>query len=155
MARKRKIHAKPPLVGKKLSFTASRLTSRGGKRDYDLKKVSASERVREFLSEPLTVSAGKPFFNAFRESLVLKKSVLVNHVKSTNHESNLYKTIRDEGIWLMPLRNMIFRQTHRKGETLNGESKVYRIKVLMALIKAGSRKARVSSPERSFARKWL
>ena len=54
LARKRKIHPNPPPVGKKRSHTTNT-----GKRNYDPKKVSPSERVREFPAENLTVSGGK------------------------------------------------------------------------------------------------
>jgi hypothetical protein len=134
LARKRKIHANPPPVGKKRSQTTST-----GKRNYDPKKVSPSERVREFPGEHLTVSSGKLFCKACRESLVLKKSVLVSHVKSTKHECSKQKLLQNQSSE-RDIADALAKhdgQTHRKGETLDEESKVYRVKVLMAFMKAG------------------
>ena len=68
LARKRRNHANPPPVGKKRFHATST-----GKRNYDPKKVSASERVREFPGKHLTVSGGKLFCITCRESVVLKK----------------------------------------------------------------------------------
>ncbi|CAB4034674.1 zinc finger MYM-type 1-like [Paramuricea clavata] len=132
LARKRKIN--PPPVGKKRSQTTST-----GKRNYDPKKVSPSERVREFPGEHLTVSSGKRFCKACRESLVLKKSVLVSHVKSTKHECSKQKLLQNQSSE-RDIADALAKhdgQTHRKGETLDEESKVYRVKVLMAFMKAG------------------
>ena len=63
---------------------------------YDPKKVSPSERVREFPGEYLTLSGGKLFWKACRESVVLKKSVLISHVKSAKHECSKQKLLQNQ-----------------------------------------------------------
>ena len=78
LGRKRRIHTNPPPVGKKRSLYG---TSAG---KHDPKSVSPA-RVTEFPGEHLTVSAGKLFCNACRECLVLKRSVVASHVKSSKH----------------------------------------------------------------------
>ena len=47
--------------------------------------VSASQRVREFAGENFSVLLGKLFCNACRETLSVKKSVLIQQVKSVKH----------------------------------------------------------------------
>ena len=49
---------------------------------HEPQSVSASQRVREFAGENLSVLSGKLFCNAFQETLSVKKSVLIQHVKS-------------------------------------------------------------------------
>ena len=52
---------------------------------HEPRSVSASQRVSEFAGENLSVLSGKLFCNACRETLSVKKSVLIQHVKSVKH----------------------------------------------------------------------
>ena len=52
---------------------------------HEPQSVSASQRVREFAGENLSVLSGKLFCSACRETLSVKKSVLIKHVKSVKH----------------------------------------------------------------------
>ena len=70
-----------PTVGKKHSSVAGRCAT------YNPKSTSPLQRVREFSSENLTVSAGKLFFSGYREELGLKLSVIQLHVKSNKHRA--------------------------------------------------------------------
>ena len=76
LSRKRSVHCNLPHSGKKRS---------SGTRKYDPKSVSPAKRVSEFTGEELTASAGRLFCKACRETLSLKRSSIVNHVKSSKH----------------------------------------------------------------------
>ena len=52
---------------------------------HEPRSVSASQRVREFAGENLSVLSGKLICNACQETLSVKKSVLIQHVKSEKH----------------------------------------------------------------------
>ena len=49
------------------------------------KTVSARERVNEFPDLCLTVTGKKPFCNACREELSLRKNIITNHVGCNKH----------------------------------------------------------------------
>ena len=76
MSRKRSVHCNQPPIGKKRS---------SGTRRSDPKSVPPSKRVSEFTGEQLTVSAGRLFCKACRETLSLKRSCISSHVKSSKH----------------------------------------------------------------------
>ena len=131
LARKRKISTNLPPVGQKRSKCGSASTS--------LKSVSPRDRVREFTDESLCVSAGKLFCRACREELAVKKSVVKNHVQSVKHESSKgrlkEKEKRDSDI--VDALQRYTKQIHPKGETLSDNTRVYRVKVVRAFLRAG------------------
>ncbi len=133
LGRKRSIHANPPPVGKKRSLYGAA----AGK--HDPKGVSPSQRAKEFPGEHLTVSAGKLFCRACRECLVIKRSVVVSHVKCTKHLEGKKKLLEKEGRERDLAQSLRAHdaQTHHKGETLPDEQNVYRVKVVMAFMQAG------------------
>ena len=49
------------------------------------KGVTPRQQVKEFPTEPFTVSHGQLFCSACREQLSLKRSILKNHVESLKH----------------------------------------------------------------------
>ena len=51
------------------------------------KGVTPRKRVKEFPTEPFTVSHGQLFCSACREQLSLKRSILKNHVESLKHRN--------------------------------------------------------------------
>ena len=51
------------------------------------KGVIPRKRVKEFPTEPFTVSHGQLFCSACREQLSLKRSILKNHVESLKHRN--------------------------------------------------------------------
>ena len=51
------------------------------------KGVTPRQRVKEFPTEPFTVSHGQLFYSACREQLSLKRSILKNHVESLKHRN--------------------------------------------------------------------
>ena len=108
-------------------------------RKHDPKTVTPSRRASEFPDEHLTASGGKLFCKASRECFALKRNVVVNHIKCAKHlrskEKLLEKEARERD--LAQALQKHDAQTHCKGETLNEDTKVYRVKVVMALMQAG------------------
>lgn len=81
------------------------------------KSISPIARVREYLDEALCVSASKLFCQACREELSLKKSVIINHLKSNKGKEKLkakQKRARDIAESLRKYTEEI----HPVGETL-------------------------------------
>ena len=130
LARKQKLVSNPPPKGMKRSKSIVH---------HEPRSVSASQRVREFTGENLAVLSGKLFCNACRETLSVKKSVLIHHVKSVKHatgkERLASKQARERNITDM-LRKYD-KDEHPIGETLSEEVRVYRIKVVTSFLKAG------------------
>ena len=52
------------------------------------KGVTPRQQVKEFPTEPFTVSHGQLFCSAYREQLSLKRSILKNHVESLKHRNS-------------------------------------------------------------------
>ena len=131
LSRKRKIQTNKPPVGKK--------RSKGGSTSSSLKSISPKDRVSEFDGEALTVSVGKLFCTACREELSMKKSVVSNHVSSAKHRAakiRLDKKQQHE----MDISDALQQYTegiHPKGEHLSDQTRVYRVKVVEAFLKAG------------------
>ena len=69
----------------------------------------------------------------------MKRSIVSNHVKSTKHVEGkkwlLQKEAREVDIAVAMKQND--DATHRKGETLAEEQRVYRVRVMKAFLKAG------------------
>jgi hypothetical protein len=95
--------------------------------------------VKEFADDSLCVSAGKLFCRACREELSVKKSVIKNHVESMKHRSSKgrlkEKEKRDSDI--VDAMQRYSKQVHPKGETLSDNTRVYRVKVVQAFLRAG------------------
>ena len=133
LARKRKVPTNPPPVGQK--------RSKGGSACTVLKSVSPQDRVREFADDSLCVSAGKLFCRACREELSVKKSVVKNHGESMKHTCRSSKgrlkekEKRDSDI--VDAMQRYSKQVHPKGETLSDNTRVYRVKVVRAFLRAG------------------
>ena len=87
LSRKRKVQENPS-KGKR------RHLPRGSQTDP--KSVTPSQRVREFPTEQLTVSAGKLFCSACREELGLKRSVVQAHIKAAKHADGKKRLERKE-----------------------------------------------------------
>ena len=88
---------------------------------HEPRSVSASQRVREFAGENLSVLSGKLFCNACRETLFVKKSVLIQHVKSVKHatgkERLAFKQARERNI--ADMLRKYDKDEHAIGETLS------------------------------------
>ena len=94
--------------------------------------------MREFAGENLSVLLGKLFCNAFQETLPVKKSVLIQNVKSVIHatgkERLASKQAKERNI--ADMLRKCDKDEHPLGETLSEEVKVYRIKVVTSFLKA-------------------
>ena len=110
IARPRKIRKNQPPRGKR--------TCRGTL-GSDPKGVSPSQRVREFPTEPSTVSHGQLFCSACREQLSLKRSILKNHVESVKHRNSKERLAR-KGARERDIASSLKKyneQVHPRGET--------------------------------------
>ena len=102
--------------------------------------VSPLTRVREYYSnEFLGVVSGKLFCNACRETISVKKSVIVWHVKSAKHAAGKKhidsKEKRERNI--AEMLQAYDKKVHPSGETLPECVCVHRVKVVTAFLKAG------------------
>lgn len=106
---------------------------------HDPKGVSPEQRVREFPEEKFVVSGKKLFCTACREEVAVKKSVVELHVKSEKHKCGkgklLSKSNREQSI--LQALDAYDKEVHPVGESLPGEQRIYRVKVLSTFLKAG------------------
>ena len=129
LARKRQLRTNPPSGLKKGKGTAK----------GDPKRISPSDRLREYQHENLTVSNRKLFCSACREELSTKKSSLESHIKSKKHataKQRLQLTIKRDADIADALRKYD-SSVHPVGEGLPELTRVYRVNVVMAMLKAG------------------
>ena len=130
LARKRRLQQNPPHKGVK----------RGkGKEKGDPKNISASERVKAYPDEQFTVSNSKLFCRACREELAIKKSSIESHIKSQKHINGKKKLAlknKEESDILQALK-AYDSQVHPVGDGLPYSTRVYRVKVVTAMLKAG------------------
>ena len=129
LARKRKIAANPP-KGMKRSK---------GVTINDPKSVCPSDRVKAYPNEPFSVSNKKLFCLSCREELPLKKSSIDIHVKSTKHINNTkrWKHKEERELDIAKALKDYQSRVHPKGETLPESTRVFRVKVVTAMSRAG------------------
>ena len=112
------------------------------------KGITPSQRASEFPGEQLVVSAGKLCCRACKETLCLKRSVVLNHINSSKHKDGKQKltvnTARERD--LAKALEKHDAETHRKGETLPEDQKVYRAKVVLAFMAAGIALSKLDCP---------
>ena len=99
--------------------------------------------------EQLVESGGSLFCRACQETLCVKRSVVVQHVKSTKHVEGKIKLKTEqarEADLALALAEYDF-ETHRKGETLPEPQKVYRARVVKVLMEAGIPLSKLDCPE--------
>ena len=123
IARSRKVRTNNPPRGKRPCR---------GALGSDPKGVSPSQRVKEFTTEPFTISNGHLFCSACREQLSFKRSILKNHVCSMKHRNSKERLSRKEareGDIASSLRKYN-EQVHQHGETLPEQQQVYRVRVV-------------------------
>lgn len=129
LARKRKVQTNPP-IGKKTSK---------GSTAYDPKSVSPAERVKAYPKERLCVSNNKLFCTACHEQISLKKSTIELHIKSAKHDKGKERLIQKEKRQLDIITSLkaYDKEVHPSGETLPDSTRVHRVNVVTALLKAG------------------
>ena len=133
LARKRKIHANPPPGGKKRSQAGTSAQKDDPKTDTPL------QRACKFTGEHQAASGGKLFVRHVGNASHLKQNVVVNHFKCANHQKSKEKLLENEARerdLAQPIEKHD-AQTQRKGETPDADTKVYRVKVVEALMQAG------------------
>lgn len=102
--------------------------------------MSAAERVKSYPNDCLTVNHKQRLFcNACREPLALKKSVIDHHIASQKHLKGKEKVASREKRErdIVESLRLYDRTVHPVGETLPDEMRVYRVKVVTAMLKAG------------------
>lgn len=130
LARKRQLKQNPPPKGVK----------RGkGKEKGDPKNISASERVKTYPNEEFTVRNSKLFCRACKEVLALKKSSIEYHIKSQKHISGKKKLAlkSEEESNILEALHVYDSRVHPVGDGLPDSTRVYRVKVVTAMLKAG------------------
>ena len=130
LSRKRKVLSNPP-KGKKKSSGSSALKTRVN--------IHPTVRVNDFPGEELSVSMGKLFCKACRETLSVKQSSVKSHIKSVKHvnsKAKLKVKISREQNLTVYLKKYD-ENVHPNGETLPTEQRVYHIKVLKIFMRAG------------------
>ena len=128
LSRKRKIDTNPPPNGKRRS------SARG---DCDPKSVSPGQRVSEFPGE-LTVSTNHLFCKACQVCLGLKRSIVLNHIKTVKHNESKRLLLKNEREMDIPVAMKKHdEESHCKGETLLEEHRIYRARAVMTFLRAG------------------
>ena len=130
LARKRRVAQNLPHDGRR---------NKAPKRSHDPKSVVPAQRVKEFPGECLSVSANKLFCVACREEVALKRSIITGHIGSSKHvegKARLQsKEAREKDI--ASSLQAYSAEAHDRGETMPEDHRVYRVKVLMAFLRAG------------------
>ena len=129
LARKRRLKVNPP-VGKRRGTGHVSASPKG---------ISAAERVKSYPNDCLTARGSVLFCTACKEEVALKKSVISLHIKSKKHErgkSRLEKRNRQE-ISIIDALQRFDKEHDPAGETLPVSTRVYRVKVVTSMLKAG------------------
>ena len=113
----------------------------------DPKSVSPAARVRAYPNEPLAVRNKKLFCLGCREQLSVKKSTLELHMKSLKHVKAKERLASNEKRQLDIAKSLkkYDNEVHPSGETLPESTRVYRVNVVTALLKAGVCLSKVDS----------
>ena len=130
LSRKRKIHSNPPPKGLK--------KGKGAVAD-EPHTVTPATRLKEFPDQHLSLLCGKLFCNACREHLSVKKSVITQHVNSAKHAMGLRciasKEKREKST--ADLLKKYDDEAHPSGENFVESTRINRVKVVKAFLKAG------------------
>ena len=131
LARKRRIRQNPP-------------PPKGQKRGTghvvaEPKNVVPADRAKAYPDEHFTVSNKKLFCSTCREEVATKKSVINAHVKSQKHERGKRRLALNSQreCDIVQALKQFDREFHPEGETLPDSVRVYRVKVVTAMLKAG------------------
>ena len=108
-------------------------------RSCDPKRVTPTQRLREFPDQSLVVSSGKLFCTACREEVALKKSIIDLHCRSEKHTRGKIKLAtkekREQDI--VKALGAYDKEIHPVGESLPTDQRVFRVKVVSTFLKAG------------------
>ena len=130
LARKRTVHRNPPPLGNRRSR---------GRGANEPKSVTPSQHVTEHPNECLTTSNKQLFCRACREELSLVSSVVNNHLKPAKHQAGKQRLAAKEKSECDIAEALAAsdKESHPVGETLPQDQRVYRVKVVMAFLRAG------------------
>lgn len=139
LARKRKVQSNPP-VGMKRS-------KKGKNSALAPKSITPYDRVKEHPGEPLTVTTGTLFCSACREQLSVKSQVIKLHLKSAKHQKGKerLKTNEKQQVDISKALQAYSSKHHPVGENLPEITRIYRVKVVSAFLKAGVPLSKVDS----------
>ena len=130
LARKRKVRSNPPTGVKRGKGAAVVANPKG---------VGPADRVRTYPAEPFSVSNKRLFCMACREELATKKSIIDLHIKSVKHSQGkrrLASTKKHDQDIINAL-GKYDEEFHPEGESLLNSTRLYRIKVVTTMLKAG------------------
>ena len=108
------------------------------KSSSQLKSSFVETRIREFKDEPFRKSNNKLFCEACREEVSEKASIIKRHITSQKHKSGterLAKKKKEQTV--LDAMKKYDNDVHPKGETLNDNQRVFRVKVLKTFLKSG------------------
>ena len=133
LARKRRVQSNPPVGMKR---------SKKGKNSAfnNPKSITPYDRVKEHPGEPLTVTTGILFCSACREQLSLKSQVIkLHHIKYVKHQKGKerLKTNEKQQMDISKALQAYSLKHHPVGENLPESTRIYRVKVVTALLKEG------------------
>ena len=135
LSRKRSMKTNPPTGSKRGK----------GRCVADPKSVSVSDRVKAYPGENFISSNNKLFCPACREEIALKKSVIELHIASQKHKRSKVRVVQKERQerTICDALKVYDKSIHPVGETLPDSVRIRRVKVVMALLKAGVPLAKV------------
>ena len=110
-----------------------------GKEKGDPKNISANERVKTYPDKEFIVRNSKLFCRACKEVLALKKSSIEYHIKSQKHISGKKKFAlkNKEELNILDALHVYDSRVHPVGDGLPDSTRVYRVKVVTTMLKAG------------------
>lgn len=106
----------------------------GKREEGDPKNISGSEHVKAYPDEQLTVSNRELFCHACQEELATKKSSIESHIKSQKHIKAKLELKNKEEYNIVQTHDT---QINPAGGSLPDSTRVYRVKVVTAMLKAG------------------
>lgn len=109
------------------------------KKSITLKTNFVDTRLREFKDEPFRKSNNKLFCEACREEHLERASIIKRHVDSQKHKSGVEKIAKkkERDLTVLDAMKNYDKEVHPKGKMLSNNQRVFRVRVLKTLLKAG------------------
>ena len=109
------------------------------KKSTTLKTNFVDTRMREFKDEPFRKSNNKLFCEACREEHSERASIIKRHVDSQKHKSGVEKIAKkkERDLTVLDAMKNYDKEVHPKGKMLSNNQRVFRVRVLKTLLKAG------------------
>ena len=105
----------------------------------------AADRVRNYPEEYFTVSNNRLFCSACREEVATKKSVIELHIKSQKHSRGKSRIASNKKIEadIAQALKQFDSEVHPEGEGMPETTRVYRVKVVTAMLRLVSQFSRL------------